>query len=50
MTIGIQRIADSSRAVTDPSNKMMDLFQKSNDQSKKGRIEIEEVESSFISN
>lgn len=49
MTIGIQRIADSSSTVAESSNEMMDLVQKSNEQSKSVIIQIEEVESSVIS-
>lgn len=49
MTIGIQRIADSSTTVAESSNEMMDLVQKSNDQSKSVIIQIEEVENSVIS-
>ena len=49
MTIGIQRIADSSTSVAESSSAMMDLVQKSNNQSNSVITQIEGVEKAVIS-
>lgn len=49
MTIGIQRIADSSTTVAESSNEMTDLVSASTAQAGEVVLQIEEVERSVLS-